>query len=175
MAQITRDCCYGCGVGCSCSSYLTPSLGTSICHGHDRDGVGTGSYRSTNKGPQLKRKTQGTLGDHCKVNKLLKKTISTSQACFLRRALRIVSGRWVGDEVRSAFRFRPRQEFEDRSSADLNTHLTGYQGGARTPRKEEAVFSDPHTPRMIKLQPTGSSGQSFRACPLASLTSVLSQ
>ena len=34
------------------------------------------------------------------------------------------------------------QEFEDCPSADLNTHLTGSQGGASTLIKEEAVFSD---------------------------------
>ena len=33
------------------------------------------------------------------------------------------------------------QEFEDRPSADLNTHLTRPQGGAATPRREEVGFS----------------------------------
>jgi len=35
------------------------------------------------------------------------------------------------------------QEFEDCLSADLNTHLTWYQEGAATPRKEEAGFPSP--------------------------------
>ena len=64
--------------------------------------------------------------------------------------------------------------FEDHPPVDLNIHLTRHQGGAGTPRKEEAVFSNPYSPWMIKLKPTGSSGQSFLACPLVSLTSVLS-
>ena len=28
--------CYGCGVGCNCSSDLSPGLGTFICHRHGR-------------------------------------------------------------------------------------------------------------------------------------------
>ena len=68
-------------------------------------------------------------------------------------------------------------EFEDHPSADLNTHLTGYQGGATTPRKEEAGFSNPHAPGLIKLWSTGppSSGrENFCACLLVALTSVVS-
>ena len=46
------------------------------------------------------------------------------------------------------------QELKDGPSADLNTHLTRCQGGAKTPRKEEVGFSNPHPPWMIKLEPT---------------------
>ena len=38
-------------------SDLRPKLGACIYLTTDRDGVGTGSYRSPKKGPQLKRET----------------------------------------------------------------------------------------------------------------------
>ena len=34
---------------------------------HDRDGVGTGSFRSPDKRPQVTRETYRTLGDPCKL------------------------------------------------------------------------------------------------------------
>lgn len=42
------------------------SLQVDLNNGNDRDGVGAGS-RSPNKGPQIKREIQGTLGDHSKL------------------------------------------------------------------------------------------------------------
>ena len=67
----------------------------------------------------------------------------TRQACLNCGSVRIASGCWVGDGIRPAFRFRPStKEFVDHPSAGLNTHLTGYKGGAATPRKEEAGFSN---------------------------------
>ena len=74
--------------------------------------------------------------------------------------------------MRPAFRVRGRQEFEDHPSADLNTYLTRHHG-ASTPRKEEGVFSGPHSPLDDKSVAHQILGQSFLACPLAPFTRVL--
>jgi len=91
------------------------------------------------------------LGDHRKLINGPQKPSEPGRIALTSGSARIAPGHWAGDGLRPAFRFRPRAGVEDRPSAHLNTHLSRYQGGAATPRKEEAVFSDPHSPWMIKL------------------------
>lgn len=62
-------------------------------------------------------------------------------------------------------RFRPRQDFAGRPSADFSTHLPGPGGGAAAPRREEAGLAGPQAPRRATLWPPGSSGRaSLPAC-----------
>ena len=105
------------------------------------------------KGPYLKKKTQGTLGDLCK-----KINCSKRQVCFFSRALRIASGHWVGMGLGLHSYSDQGQGFEDHPSSDLNTYLTGYQGGAATSGKEEAGFSNPHSPLGDKYCSTADPG-----------------
>ena len=56
------------------------------------------------------REIQGTLGDHCKLINCSENTIRARQAGLTSGSARIASGRWLGDEVRPAFRLRPRAE-----------------------------------------------------------------
>ena len=58
--------------------------------------------------------------------------------------MKITSGHWLGNGMKPALNSDQGPEFEDCPSAD--TQLTGYQGGATTPRKEEAGPSDPYAP-----------------------------
>ena len=98
-----------------CLSNQNVRLSTSIyCLGllhhteNDRDGVGTGSCRSPNKGSQIEKEIQGILGDHCKSINCSEKVIRTRQACLTSGGMRTASGCWAGDGMRSAFRFRSR-------------------------------------------------------------------
>ena len=69
-----------------------------------RDGVGTGGCGSPSRGSWIKRETWEMLGDHCK----FKKDVRIRKACLTIGGVRIASDHWVGDGMRSKFRFRPR-------------------------------------------------------------------
>ena len=61
VAQIR--CCYGCGVGLSCSSNSTPSLGTSMCHRNSPKKKKKKVYKYKNAGKGMeKRKPSYTVG-----------------------------------------------------------------------------------------------------------------
>ena len=95
------------------------------------------------------------LGEQCK----FKQGFSIRQASLTSGGVRIASGHWVGDEIGLHSDSDQGQEFEDRPSADLNTHLIRYQGGAATPRKEEVGFSNPHSPWRINCSPSDPQGR----------------
>ena len=97
-------------------------LGLDEIHLGRSDRVGTGGCRSPSRGSQIEWETWGMLGDHCK----LKKAIRTRQPCLTVGGVRIASGHWVGDEIGLHSDSDQGQEFEDRPSADVNTHLTRY-------------------------------------------------
>ena len=89
----------------------------------DRDRVGTGGCGRPNRGSQIRRETWEMLGDPCK----FRKTVTTRQPCSTSGGERENCLRSLGGDGRGLHSDSdPGQEFEDRPSADLNTHLAGY-------------------------------------------------
>ena len=138
----------------------------------DRDRVGPGVCRSPSRGSYLSlwRENWGPLGDHCK----FKLAIRTRQICLISGGVRIASGHWVGDGMRPAFRFRPRPRvwrppfscFEYTSYWILKRIYSSQKGRGGT--FQPLLSLDDKTVAHCIF------GQSFLACLLASLTSILS-
>ena len=105
------------------------------------------------------------LRDHCKLINCSKEPSEQGRLTWLVevRELPRVIGWGMGWALHSDS--DQGQESEDHPSVDLNTHLSGYQGGASTPRKEETGFPDPHPPWMTNCSPPDPGGRaSLPAC-----------
>ena len=95
-------CCCGCGTALSCSSDLTPSLGTSVCHRYDP------KKKRKNKNKQENKQCQNNgivfVGSHKPVNAGKIKT-----CCYIVRIIKTLSihqtSFFVGEDVRSRVLF----------------------------------------------------------------------
>ena len=115
--------------------------------GSDRDAAGTGGCRSPSKGPQLKRETWGTLGNHCKLITGSRKPSEQSRLAPWVEVWELPQVVGWGKRGGLHSDSDQGQVFEDHPSADLNIHwiyiLPETKEELRLPDRKRRPFQPP--------------------------------